>query len=66
MVESKSQIKHFTAVALDFPQNRVGRGPAPPGPHANYGPVTLTVKQNKSFSLLGTYYLIFEKVTSIT
>ena len=25
MVESKPQIKHFTAVALDFPQNQVGQ-----------------------------------------
>ena len=25
MVESKPQMKHFTAVALDFPQNRVGQ-----------------------------------------
>ena len=25
MVESKPQMKHFTAVALDFPKNRVGQ-----------------------------------------
>ena len=25
IVESKPQMKHFTAVALDFPQNRVGQ-----------------------------------------